>query len=64
MAIENLVISTIDEHFDKYMYNELVIGKLAHVDAKANVTKGQEVDVVMPATIDMFKYAGGDLPEA
>lgn len=64
MAIENLVISTIDEHFDKYMYNELVIGKLAHVDAKSNVTKGQEVDVVMPATIDMFKYAGGDLPDA
>ena len=64
MAIENLIITTIDEHFDKHLYDELVIGKLAHTQAKTGVNKGDEINVMMPATIDMFKYAGGDLPDA
>ena len=64
MAIENLIISTIDNHFNKYTYDELVIGKLAHTEFKTGVKKGDEVNVTMPATVEMFAYSGGDLPDA
>lgn len=47
------------------MYNELVIGKLAHSEFKTGVNKGDEVDVIMPGTVNMFDFDGeGDLPDA
>lgn len=64
MALDNLIITAIDKHFKDNLYNELVIGKLANVQTRANIKQGDELNIAMPATVDMFKYAGGDLPDA
>ena len=48
MAVKQLVISTFNQAFKKYLYDELVIGKLAHTDFKDSIKKGDEVDVIMP----------------
>ena len=64
MSIEQFITGTFEECFKKYLYNELVIGKLAHSEFKNGVQKGDEVDVVMPGMINMFNYTGGDLPDA
>ena len=64
MAIDNLIITTINKNFKDNLYDELVIGKLANVQSKSNLKEGDEMDVEMPVTVDMFKYAGGDLPDA
>lgn len=64
MSVSQLVISTFNQAFKKYFYDELVIGKLAHTEFKDAVNKGDEVDVVMPGTVTMFDYDGGDLSAA
>lgn len=64
MSIKQLIIGTFNECFKKYIYDETVVGKLAHSEFKDGVNKGDEVDVIMPGTVDMFDYAGGDLPDA
>jgi len=64
MSIEQFIKVTFEQCFKKYFYNELVMGKLAHTEFKTGVNKGDEVDVIMPGTIDLFNYTGGDLPDA
>lgn len=64
MAIDNLIITSINKNFKDNLYDELVIGKLANVQSKADLKKGDEMNVEMPATVEMFKYSGGDLPDA
>ena len=64
MAVKQLVISTFNQAFKKYLYDELVIGKLAHTDFKDSIKKGDEVDVTMPGLLTLFDYDGGDLPNA
>lgn len=59
--IKQLVISSFNQAFKKYLYEELVIGKLAHTDFKDSINKGDEVDVVMPGSVSMFDYDGGEL---
>ena len=65
MSINQLIIGTFEQCFKKYIYNELVVGKLAHSEFKTGVNKGDEVDVIMPATVQLFNFDGeGDLPDA
>lgn len=64
MAIEMFIKSAFTKAFNKYVYNELIVGKLAHVEFKTGKSKGDEVDVVMPGMVNVFDYDGGDLPEA
>ena len=64
MSTKQLIIGTFNESFKKYFYDELVVGKLAHSEFKDGVNKGDEVDVLMPGTVQMFDYDGGDLPDA
>lgn len=64
MATEQIILGTFNKSFDKLFYNELVVGKLACTEFKNGVKKGDEVDVKMPATVTLFDYAGGDLPDA
>lgn len=65
MSLEQLIIGTFNQSFKKYYYDELVIGKLAHSEFKSGVKAGDEVDVIMPGTVQMFDYDGkGDLPNA
>lgn len=64
MAIEQVIIATFEQCFKKYFYDELVVGKLAHSEFKTGVKKGDEVDVIMPASVTMFDYTGGDLRDA
>ena len=59
-----MIQSVFNKSIEKHFYDELVIGKLSHTEAKANVRKGDEIDVVMPASVAMFDYDGGDLQEA
>ena len=62
--LDQLIVGTFEQCFKKYFYDELVIGKLAHSEFKSGVQKGDEVDVIMPGTVAMFDYDGGDLPDA
>ena len=64
MAIEQLVIGTFNQSFNKLFYDELVVGQLAHTEVKNAAKLGDEVDVLMPGTAQLFNYAGGDLPDA
>lgn len=64
MAIEQMIIGTFSQSFKKNFYDELVIGKLAHTEFKDNVKKGDEVDIIMPGSVSMFEYDGGDLKAA
>lgn len=65
MATDQLIVGTFTQCFKKYMYDELVIGKLAHTEFKDGVNKSDEVDVIMPGTVSLFDYDGsGDLPDA
>ena len=61
MSIKQLVITSFNEAFKKHLYDELVIGKLANTDFKESVKKGDEVDIIMPGTVSMFDYDGGNL---
>ena len=61
---EQMIISTFSQSFKEHLYDELVIGKLAHTEFKDGVKKGDEVDVVMPGTVTMFDYDGSELSDA
>lgn len=64
MALEQLVKVTFNESFKKYIYDEMVVGQLAHTEFKDGV-KNQEVDIIMPGSASLFDYTGdGDLPDA
>ena len=65
MATEQLIIGTFTECFRKYFYDELVVGQLAHTEFKDGINKGDEVDVIMPGTVELFDFDGeDDLPDA
>lgn len=64
MSVDQLIMGTFNKSFNKYFYDELVVGQLAHTDFKDGVKKGDEVDVEMPVLQRLFDYTGGDLPEA
>lgn len=64
MSDEQLMITTFTKAYNKYIYDEMVIGQLAHTELKDVVRHGAEVDVIMPAMVNLFDYDGGDLPDA
>lgn len=64
MGSEQLIISTFNQSFKKYLYNELVLGKLAHTEFRSGINKGDEIDILMPGSVTLHDYDGGDLPEA
>lgn len=64
MSEEQLMITTFTKAYNKYIYDEMVIGQLAHTELKDGVRHGAEVDVIMPAMVNLFDYTGGDLPDA
>lgn len=64
MSVQQIIQSVFNKSIEKYFYDELVIGKLSHTESRANVRKGDEIDVVMPASVAMFDYDGGDLQDA
>ena len=61
---KQMIADAFSKAFNKYFYNELVIGKLAHSEMKNSINKGDEVDVTMPGMVQLFDYDGGDLPDA
>ena len=63
MAVEQLIKTGLEKAFDKYFYDELIIGKLAKTETKRLIKKGDEVDVKMPAMVTVSKYDGGDLDD-
>lgn len=63
-ATKQLIVNAFSKAFHKHLYDELVIGKLAHSELKNNINKGDEVDITMPGMVRLFDYDGGDLPEA
>lgn len=64
MSVEQLIMGTFNKSFNKYFYDELVVGQLAHTEFKSGIKKGDEIDVQMPVLQKLFDYAGGDLPDA
>ena len=64
MSVTQLVKGSINKGFQKYFYDETIVGKLAHTEFKNAVHKGDEVDVLMPVTGSLFDYDFGDLPNA
>ena len=63
MSDEQLMITTFTKAYNKYVYDEMVIGQLAHTELKDGVRTGAEVDVIMPAMVNLFDYTGGDLKD-
>ena len=61
-TVKQMIVNTFSKAFDKHLYNELVIGKLAHTEKKNSINKGDEVDVTMPGLVTLFDYDGGTLP--
>ena len=64
MSVSQIIIGSFSQSFKKHFYDELVIGKLAHTEFKDGVKKGDEVDIIMPGTVTMFDYDGGNLKDA
>ncbi len=64
MTTKLMITSAFNKAFDKHLYNEMVVGQLAHSEFKDDVQKGDEVNVTMPSIVSLFDYDGGDLPEA
>lgn len=64
MSVEQLVKNGFSAAFNKYIYDELVIGQLAHTELRNNLKKGSEIDIMMPGTVLVDNYDGGDLEEA
>jgi len=58
MANDQLIIGTFEECFRKYLYDEMVFGKLAHTEFKSGINRGDEVDVIMPGTVALSDYDG------
>ena len=63
-STKQMIVDAFNKAFNKYFYDELVIGKLAHSELKNGVQKGDEVNVTMPGMVTLFDYDGGDLPTA
>lgn len=63
MSIDKLIKTTCNQAFSKYLYSEFIIGQLAHTEFNSGKSKGNEVDVIMPGSVNAFGYTGGDLPE-
>lgn len=61
---KQMIANAFSKAFNKYFYNELVIGKLAHSEMKEHINKGDEVDITMPGMVRLFDYDGGNLPTA
>ena len=61
---KQLIVDAFSKAFNKYFYNELVVGKLAHSEMKDSINKGDEVDIAMPGMVKLFDYDGSDLPDA
>ncbi|MCQ2740046.1 MAG: hypothetical protein MJ237_07455 [bacterium] len=61
---KQLIANAFSKAFNKYFYNEMVIGKLAHSEMKEHINKGDEVDITMPGIVQLFDYDGGVLPNA
>ena len=64
MSTKQMITSAFNKAFDKHLYDEMVIGQLAHSEFKDDVQKGDEVNVTMPSIVSLFDYDGGDLPDA
>ena len=63
-STKQFIADAFSKAFNKYFYNELVVGKLAHSELQSPINKGDEVTVTMPGTVSLFDYDGGDLPNA
>ena len=63
-STKQMIANAFTKAFNKYFYNELVVGKLAHSEMKNSISKGDEVDITMPGMVRLFDYDGGDLPTA
>jgi hypothetical protein len=63
-STKQMIVDAFNKAFNKYFYDELVIGKLAHAEFKGGVQKGDEVNITMPGMVTLFDYDGGDLPNA
>ena len=61
---KQMIVNAFNKAFEKYFYNELVVGQLAHSEFKDNVQKGDEANITMPGMVTLFDYDGGDLPIA
>lgn len=61
---KQLIVNAFSKAFNKYFYNELVVGKLAYSEMKDSINKGDEVDIAMPGMVKLFDYDGNDLPDA
>lgn len=64
MSTKLMITSAFNKAFDKHLYDEMVIGQLAHSEFKNDVQKGDEVNVTMPSIVSLFDYDGGELPDA
>lgn len=64
MNDEQFMIQTFNQSFKKYLYDECVIGKLANTELKDNLRLGTEIDIIMPATVTLSDFKGGELNQA
>lgn len=60
-TVDQLIKTTFSEVFRKYLYDELTIGRLAHVDFKDAMKKGDTVDIIMPGSITLSDSDGNTL---
>ena len=64
MNDEQFMIQTFNQSFKKYLYDETVVGKLANTELKDNLRLGTEIDIIMPATVTLSDFKGGELNDA
>lgn len=64
MNDEQFMIQTFNQSFKKYLYDETVVGKLANTELKDNLRLGAEIDIIMPATVTLSDFKGGELNDA
>ena len=64
MNDEQFMIQTFNQSFKKYLYDETVVGKLANTELKDNLRLGTEIDIIMPATVTLSNFTGGELNDA
>ena len=62
MATTDQLIKTVfNKTFRKKLYDELCIGKLAHVDFKDTIDMGDTVEVLLPGNVTLFPSDGNTL---
>lgn len=64
MNEEQFMIQTFNAAYKKYLYDECVVGKLANTEFKDNLKMGTEIDIIMPATVTLNDYKGGEIGDA